>query len=125
MLVLLKDLKQLKDEILYGASQYVDVDIEIKASDLTVIIKPKIDLPISNISPETITIKIYGFTNEMPEVDSTYLKMLIEDARKTARRIGNAVELLLANLNILTEIDLSELVSKIKNPSSEEQENEH
>jgi len=125
MLVLLKDLKQLRDEILFGESQYVDVEIAPLAGDLTVTVKPKINLPIYNIRPETFTIKIYGFTNEMPEVDSGYLKTLVEDARKAVHRIGGRTRLLLANLNMLTEIDLSELVSKIREALSEEEGDEH
>jgi len=112
--ILLKNLDELRDEILYSESQYVDADIKIEDFELIITVKPKIDLPIYNLRPETFSTRVIGFTNGMPEIDSTYLSNIVNDARKTAHRIGNAVRLLLANLNILTEIDLSEIVSKVK-----------
>ena len=113
--ILLKDLDELRDEILYSESQYVDMEVKVeKEGDLIITVKPKIDLPIYNLRPETFSTRVISFTNGMPEIDSTYLSNIVNDARKTAHRIGNAVRLLLANLNILTEIDLSEIVSKVK-----------
>ena len=82
--ILLKDLDELRDEILYSESQYVDMEVKVeKEGDLIITVKPKIDLPIYNLRPETFAVRVVGFTNGMPEVCLLYTSPSPRDKRQS------------------------------------------